>query len=354
MEVALRLLSFKMLQTGTVDDGLVRGRNNRCDGRTVTKFVRRFFVLLLIAELSVLTRCAVAQVPVRAAAPPVVVPAVPPKRLPPSQPVVLKTRDGVQLAATFYPGVAAKEVQKDAVPVILLHGYKGSRADFNDLALVLQGAGCAVLVPDLRGHGESTRRVMPDGKEQKINPALFTKFDLEAMVEYDVEACASFLIEKNNAKELNIDKLCVVGAEMGSVVAVNWAQWNWHWPVLATGKQGQDVKGLVLLSPAWAFKGLPINGVVNDREFSPKLAWMIVVGEQDAKEMADAKRLYQTLEKIFPTDPTAKAGLVFKPLPTSLQGAKLLAKNLNASADIVKFVDLIAKKPYAWAERKTQ
>jgi hypothetical protein len=172
------------------------------------------------------------------------------------------------------------------------------------------------------------------------------------MVEFDVEACETFLIEKNNAKELNIDKLCVVGAEMGSVIAVNWAQWNWHWPELTTGKQGKDVKALILLSPMWVFKGLPIGGIVNDRQFSPNWAWMILVGGEDAKETGEAKRLYQTLEKLFPAE--AKANLGLQPLKTSLQGTKLLAKNLNTSAEILKFVDSIAKRPIAWAERKTQ
>ncbi len=62
------------------------------------------------------------------------------------------------------------------------------------------------------------------------------------MIDQDLEACKSFLMDKNNAGELNINKLCVVGVEMGAVVAVDWAAWDWHWPRLATGKQGQDVK----------------------------------------------------------------------------------------------------------------
>lgn len=96
------------------------------------------------------------------------VPAQPKKKLPTPQAVSLKTRDGVLLAATYLPSPLEKEMQKDAVPVLLLHPFKGSRADFNDLALALQEAGCAVLVPDLRGHGQSTRRINADGKEVEI------------------------------------------------------------------------------------------------------------------------------------------------------------------------------------------
>src|SRR5262249_2240725 len=113
-------------------------------------------------------------------------PAVPPaasakKKIPPPQNVSFKTADGVNLSATFYPSPLEKDALKEAVPVILLHSFKGSRADFSDLALVLQDAGCAVLVPDLRGHGQSTRRTLPDGKDKEIEPALMNKQDFEAM-----------------------------------------------------------------------------------------------------------------------------------------------------------------------------
>ena len=53
--------------------------------------------------------------------------------------------------------------------MILLHGFKGSRKDFTQkdgLAAFLQEKlGCAVIVPDLRGHGDSTR--IKVGKESR-------------------------------------------------------------------------------------------------------------------------------------------------------------------------------------------
>ena len=74
------------------------------------------------------------------------------EKLPPKQEVTLVTEDEVQLKATFWPGTEGKE----NVPVILLHAFRGSRQDFNVLAEFLQGKGCAVIAPDLRGHGDST------------------------------------------------------------------------------------------------------------------------------------------------------------------------------------------------------
>src|SRR3989304_4268313 len=65
--------------------------------------------------------------------------------------VVLRTSDGLELHATFFPGMDGKE----SVPVILLHAWKEDRHDYLSLAGYLQSFGHAVIVPDLRGHGDS-------------------------------------------------------------------------------------------------------------------------------------------------------------------------------------------------------
>lgn len=288
----------------------------------------------------------------------------PKKKLPPPQIVGLKTRDGVQLSATYYPSPLEGEAQKDAVPVILLHPYKGSRADFSDLALALQGAGCAVLAPDLRGHGLSTRRINSDGKEVEIEQALMTRNDFEAMGHADtkwsgdVEACNNFLRARNNAKELNIDKLVLVGAEMGAAVAVNWAQSDWSWPVLpGAPKQGQDVKALVLLSPEWSFRGLQIGNAIGDRDFVGRLSWMIMVGEQDQRFNSEAKRLFSALQRTplpLISDAPGRPAINFHSYPTSLQGNGLLAKNFTSTADIIKFIEQqVAKPVHPWSDRKS-
>ena len=74
-------------------------------------------------------------------------------KLPPAEDITLTTKDGVVLHCSWYPGVNEKET----VPIILLHGWEEDRHVYKDYALFLQQKhGHAVIVPDLRGHGEST------------------------------------------------------------------------------------------------------------------------------------------------------------------------------------------------------
>ncbi len=57
-------------------------------------------------------------------------------------------RDGTHLAYRSYPGDPNRLV-------ILIHGSAGSGSDMNALAKVLARAGATVIVPDIRGHGQS-------------------------------------------------------------------------------------------------------------------------------------------------------------------------------------------------------
>jgi pimeloyl-ACP methyl ester carboxylesterase len=166
-------------------------------------------------------------------------------KIPPPEDVTLETSDGVGIRATWYAGVTNKG--KESVPLIMLHGFDGSRGEYDGLAKALQLAGHSSIVPDLRGHGESKTQRGPAGpitlEAEKLRPR-----DMEAMT-LDVEACKKFLMEKNNAGQCNIEMLCVVGAELGSIVAMRYAAADWSVPNLPAFKQGQDVHGLILLSP---------------------------------------------------------------------------------------------------------
>lgn len=290
-------------------------------------------------------------------------PAPPPKKkqLPPPEEVTVRTKEpagAMELRGTFYPGSNGK----DSVPVILLHPWKGSRADFAPLVPVLQEKGHAILVPDLRGHGQSRRRFVatPRGPAVDVLDAdKLTPADFGAMVQYDLEAWKRLLLERNDAEGLNIEKLCVIGAEMGAAVALNWALLDWSWPQYPGVKQGQDVKALVLLSPPWNFRGLDIQKALAHPFIRSGMSIMLIVGTGDARAAADARRIHGILEKARPELeqlPPAQRTLFFGQLNTSLQGTQLLGvQGLNVEDAISRFIELrLVKQDFPWRKRLTK
>ena len=263
----------------------------------------------------------------------------------------LVTGDRVVLKADYYPGANNKQT----VPVIMLHMYGGSRQDFAGLAARLQAEGHAVIVPDLRGHGDSTQR---EGSTEKLDYTSFKAADFIAMaaVGGDVEAVKSYLVDRHNEGQLNIEALCLIGAEMGATVALAWSELDWSWPVLATGKQGQDVKGLVLLSPVYNFKGLKITRALNDPNVRSKLSVYIVVGKADARARRDAERLYKALERYHPKPekPEDRDLVLNLDMDTNLQGTHLLEEaTLKLEDRIVNFVrKRLAEQAIPWKERR--
>ncbi len=211
-------------------------------------------------------------------------------KMPKPETVRLVTKDGVILVATFYDGRQGKET----VPVLLVHDLKGSRADFHFLALRLQQQGFSVLVPDLRGHGESRRL---QNSDRVLSVDRFRPRHYPAFLE-DLETCKRFLLQKNNRGELNIDKLCLVGAKFGAVVATLWAHRDWQWPPLATGKQGQDVKALVLISPERKMHGMDMTSVLSKPVLRWRLAVYVIVGGQNPEYRREAEKVYESIFKV--------------------------------------------------------
>jgi hypothetical protein len=161
---------------------------------------------------------------------------------PPPEDITLETTDGISIRATWYLGTKKKE----SIPIIMVHGWEGSRGEYDGLARFLQSLGHSSVIPDLRGHGDSKIQKGPRGETKALEPDTFRPRDMESMVQ-DLEACKRFLMEKNNAGECNIEMLCLIGAEFGSILATRYAALDWSVPNLPAYKQGQDVKALVLL-----------------------------------------------------------------------------------------------------------
>lgn len=276
--------------------------------------------------------------------------------------ISLTTRDGVRIKATYY----ASSLGRDAVPVVMLHDFKESRSVFNGLAQALNSPPSgnhpshAVLTVDLRGHGESNVVEGRGGETRKLEITKFGRQDFRNMVLYDMEAVRKFLVRKNDASELNLNKLCLLGSGLGANVAVSWSAVDWSTPKLASRKQGQDVKGLVLTSPEWSHRGLPLLKSIKHRDVREKISMLIIYGKQDKKATKSAETIHKNVERYHPTPPP-EAGqeekdLVMVGLPTSLQGTRLLADPNFRTLPIVEFfIDArLAQQEYEWVARRRQ
>jgi pimeloyl-ACP methyl ester carboxylesterase len=269
--------------------------------------------------------------------------------------LTLETKDGVALKATYFPGAKGKET----VPIILLHGWQEQGVVWEQLALYFQkNLGHAVIIPDLRGHGQSLTQAL-GGRSEKLDPEKFTPAEMEAMI-WDVQACKKHLQEENNKGELNLEMLCVMGAEYGALVAMQFAVLDWSWPPLTTGKQGQDVKALALLTPIDRFKRVSAAQAVQALRApiaSGRFSVLIMAGQQDRGGFSDSKRIHRQFEGMFANDLKETALWLVTP-DTNSHGVQLIEpqRRLGMERALTDFVAqqvLARKAEFEWSERKS-
>lgn len=212
----------------------------------------------------------------------------------------LETSDGVALTAWFYP---PPEDEKPLATVILLHDLGGSHETVDPLAVALQKAGCGVVVPDLRGHGGSTKRSEGGGT---IDSKTLKKTDIEMIaatrggqkrdqsaVRGDVEAVRNWIWRNGSERGLPTDRLFVVGAGMGATLAATWTAADHAWPDIATGPQGRQVRGLVLVAPEWTNRGFTIQPALNSEALKRDVPLMLIIGKGDK----DGGRLFDQIKR---------------------------------------------------------
>ena len=265
----------------------------------------------------------------------------PPKPLDPEA-IELITKDNVRLQSTYYPSRKGKE----AIPVLILHDSKTDRNAYHNLALALQADGHAVLVPDLRGYGESIKiRKTGGAPDEEFDGKKMGTVAYERMITIDMEKLKGFLREQNDDGKLNLNQLVVIGVgDLGSAVAANWTMGDWVFPQQINVKQSKDVHALVLISPEPSFKNLQIPKVLTplakiagpNQSSSERLSFFVIVGggkpgaAGKPKEWRTAKLYADTIGRFHPQPATkekikADQTLFFGEMPTSLQAADLLS-----------------------------
>ena len=265
----------------------------------------------------------------------------------------LKTKDGFILTATYYPSNQGT----DAVPVLLFPGWEGSRKDFETLALTLQKNGYAVLVPDLRGHGDSNKKEINPENFKEVTLKKLTKEDLIDVVLIDFETLKTFLRMENNRGHLNVAKLCVGGIEEGALIASAVASNDWVKPIRtkkADALQG-DVLAVFMISTPKNAKGVKFSNT-----FAPNSRWgangknisyLFIAGNDRDKKVERIKTMESTVSRNF-----GRGALEFvypSELDISVQGAKLIAEeDSKAIKLILEFCEKRAKnREFLWQKR---
>lgn len=299
--------------------------------------------------------------------PPVTTPVPKPKAVPPAAPAKpaakggkdkakmemtnpeLITKDGIKLRAFYF----ASNRGKEAVPVIICHEWQGQASPYGALVKSLWDAGCAVIVPEFRGHGGS-REYEIGGQKKEFDVARMSRNDVAKIVSGDMEAVKKFLREENNAEKLNLNALVLVGIREGAVIASQWAVKDLNFPSVGAMKQGQDVKALALVSPSKILKGVSLDETLQDRLLW-QLPFLVVVG-QSSGEFEDADRFYKRLESMKKRAGRGTAdGLKFESIPTSLSGPALVNEAPGVVEKITGFIktELIDKSSkIPWVKRE--
>ncbi|MGI9448217.1 MAG: alpha/beta hydrolase [Pirellulales bacterium] len=262
----------------------------------------------------------------------------------------LRTSDGVPLQLVYYPSHG-----KVTATVILVHDIGGSEKTVRKLASGLQKAGCAVAVPDLRGHGGSKNADLDVSKKRLLVNQLRMipasgggRIRKSANLKGDLETVRNWLVEKEAEGDIDLKRLCIIGSGLGGTLAATWVAADWNWLPNTQGPQGQQVQTVILISPVWADQGISITNALNvrttssQREVKPileHLPIMIIAGSDDRQSSQLFKRLKgarptswfkesangtkeQSERKLSPNQP--KTGpLVFEEIRSSLRADKL-------------------------------
>lgn len=280
--------------------------------------------------------------------------------------LLLATTDGLDLHAWYYQAKVAED-ESPLATVILLHDLEGTHRSVEPLAMTLQAAGCDVVAPDLRGHGASTTRAGGD-----LDPRLLKKADFELMaaarggqirdqsaIRGDVETVRNWIKRQAEDGALDMNRLFVVGSGLGAAVAAAWTAEDANWPAGTKGDQGRQVRGLVLISPAWTNRGFSINGPLANDAVRADVPVMVIAGraDRDATKVFDQlkrqrltswfqQRADGTKDKAAKLDDPAKASLFFFEFDSTRTADALASdRTLNPAAVIRKFFGMALARP---------
>lgn len=286
------------------------------------------------------------------------------------QPVTFETDDGFSLKGTYYK--SSKE--EEAPVVVLLHMkdenrfvWQNGKNEPGGFAKKLQSEGYAVITVDLRLHGESkgggpappanANQGGGKPKGKKVAGLNLKPEEYTAMWEYDMEAVKDFIYKEHQAKNLNMNKMGIVGPEMGAAVAAYFADYDWNKEPYDDGQpgfetpRGQDVRALVFISPEEKTPTiLAFAKVMPDLKDPAKGIAILVCSGSDAKEKKEAEKVFEmTAPKVN------KDRMYFKAYSAKLKGTNLLDQKLGIEDYMLVFFDKHLKSlDSPWRDRESK
>ena len=257
--------------------------------------------------------------------------------------------DGVDLAAWYY---ASPTEDGPLATVLLVHDLGGSHAAIEPLALALQAGGCAVVAPDLRGHGKSPLQRLTGAAGDGDQSKLLKRNDFMAMaataggrvrsqsaIRGDLECVRNWLKQRADSGEVDLKKLYLVGSGLGAAVATTWTVADAAWPPVVSGPQGGDVRGIVLIEPALATRGFSISRLLAIEPIRTELPVMILStgSSRDSPKVFDQFKRSRPSDWFDSRDPKkspakdTEASLFFLAIPARAAGGRPLSADQFAS-----------------------
>jgi dienelactone hydrolase len=180
--------------------------------------------------------------------------------------VKFTTQDKLTLIADFYPPRKKNAVAPGA---LLVHDSNGQRADLAEVALRLQKQGFAVLVPDLRGHGDSVQK----GQKPWTDLKDAERERMWAFTMRDLRAGADYL---QGQKIVHSSNLSLLGYRAGCTLATRHAV------------RDENVRCVVLLGPKSEQYGFNLRNDVEDLGGLPTYIGVGKDAKSDAELLAEA------------------------------------------------------------------
>jgi pimeloyl-ACP methyl ester carboxylesterase len=187
------------------------------------------------------------------------------KAAPAAEQVKITTEDKVVLVADLY----RPKVEGIAPAALLVHDAGGSRGDMAEIAERLAKQGFAVLVPDLRGHGQSAGPQSVAWKDMQEDERQST-WELAMR---DLRAAADFLREDES---IHASNLSLLGYLAGSTLATRHAL------------RDENVRCLVLLGPQAEQLGFDLQGDLEALAGLPTYIGAVKETQGDAEFLAVA------------------------------------------------------------------